>query len=414
MGNSKSILKDTYLYFFSKLIPGIAGISFLILLTRKIGLSEFGVYSLYFSQCNLIVSFCFGWLNQSELRYSTLPKSYNRPSHHILVLICLTMCFSIVFLLNQLDKYSTSSMFFSLYCIFSIGIFTYVKTLYQSQILPKKVLVLTNFQSLLFLIFPFLADLYFDVSSNLLLISTGSSFLLASLIIFFDKKFTEIIKIKFSYSNILKWLKFGIPVSIWSSLGLLLHYLDRFFINNYLDTINLGVYSTISEISIRIFSFLIFPITLAVHPRITKLWNEDKKLEAFTLINKSVNIIFLVLLIIGLIIVIFNNLFFSILNYGIPSLPESSKIIFLPLIMSGIFWQLSLLTHKVIELNEKTHLMIVFILFSVAINIIVNTLFISQYGIIVTALSSLASSFTYCLLTWIYSMYFIKSKVFKI
>ena len=413
MGNSKSIFKDTYLYFFSKLIPGLAGISFLILLTRKIGLSEFGVYSLYFSQCNLIVSFCFGWLNQSELRYSTLPKSYNRPSHYILVLICITMCFSIVFFLNQLDKYPSSSMPFSLYCIFSIGIFTYIKTLYQSQIMPKKVLVLTNFQSLLFLTFPFLADLYFDLSSNLLLVSTGSSFLLASLIFFLDKKFIEIIKIKLSYSNIFKWLKFGIPVSIWSSLGLLLHYLDRFFINKYLDAINLGVYSSISEISIRIFSFLIFPITLAVHPRITKFWNEDKKLEAFALINKSVKIIFLSLLIIGLVIVIFNNLFFSILNYGIPSLPESSKIIFLPLIMSGMLWQLSLLTHKAIELNEKTHLMIVFILFSVVINIIANTLFISQYGIIVTALSSLASSFIYCSLTWIYSMYFLKSKVFK-
>ena len=147
MGNSKSILNDAYLYFFSKLIPGLAGISFLILLTRKIGLSEFGVYSLYFSQCNLIVSFCFGWLNQSELRYSTLPKSYKRPSQYILVLICLIMCFSIVFFLNRLEKFSSGSMPFSLYCIFSIGIFTYTKTLYQSKIMPKKVLVLTNFQS---------------------------------------------------------------------------------------------------------------------------------------------------------------------------------------------------------------------------------------------------------------------------
>ena len=77
--------------------------------------------------------------------------------------------------------------------------------------------------------------------------------------------------------------------------------------------------------------------------------------------------------------------------------------------MSGMLWQLSLLTHKAIELNEKTHLMIVFILFSVAINILVNTLFISQYGIIVTALSSLASSFSYCILTWIYSLFFLKS-----
>ena len=203
-------------------------------------------------------------------------KSYKRPSHHILVLISLTMCFSILFFLNQLDEYFSSSMPLSFVLYFPNWDFY----LYQNSVsitnYAKKSSCIDKLPVFAFLTFPFLVDLYFDLSSNLLLVSTGSSFLLASLIFFLDKKFIEIIKIKLSYSNIFKWLKFGIPVSIWSSLGLLLHYLDRFFINKYLDTINLGVYSSISEISIRIFSFLIFPITLAVHPRITKFWNEDK------------------------------------------------------------------------------------------------------------------------------------------
>ena len=57
--------------------------------------------------------------------------------------------------------------------------------------------------------------------------------------------------------------------------------------------------------------------------------------------------------------------------------------------------------------------MIIFILFSVAINIIVNTLFISQFGIIATALSSLASSVQLLhILSDIFHVYH-KSKVFK-
>ena len=67
------------------------------------------------------------------------------------------------------------------------------------------------------------------------------------------------------------------PVSIWSSLGLLLPYLDRYYIAKYLDSEALGIYSSASELSIRVFSFFIFPFIMALHPRIIKMWNSGQK-----------------------------------------------------------------------------------------------------------------------------------------
>ncbi|SVB74288.1 uncharacterized protein METZ01_LOCUS227142, partial [marine metagenome] len=64
-----TIFKETFLYGLSKFIPGIAGLSAIIIFIRLVGSETYGQYSLILAQCNLLVAFCFGWLNQSQLRY---------------------------------------------------------------------------------------------------------------------------------------------------------------------------------------------------------------------------------------------------------------------------------------------------------------------------------------------------------
>ena len=96
------------------------------------------------------------------------------------------------------------------------------------------------------------------------------------------------------------------------------------------------------------------------------------------------------------------------LNIIIPSLSIESKKIILPLTAAGILWQLSFYTHKMIELKEKTYLMILFIIISILINIIGNSIFIEKFGIISTAYVSLLSSVIYCFFTTLYFFISIK------
>ena len=183
---------------------------------------------------------------------------------------------------------------------------------------------------------------------------------------------------------------------------MLLPYLDRYYIVKFLGTENLGIYSSVAELTIRSFSVLIFPITMALHPRITKFWNKDKRKYALGLINKSVFLFSILLLITLLIVSSFNDFIFLIINIIIPDIPISSKKIILPLILTGIMWQLSFLIHKIIELKEKTYLMILFIIFSLLTNLIGNNYFLPNYGIIATAYTSLASATIYCVFSFIY------------
>ena len=55
-----------------------------------------------------------------------------------------------------------------------------------------------------------------------------------------------------------KWLRFGIPISLWFAFGLALPYLDRFFIAHFLTPTDLGTYAGLQELLTRMFSFLVF------------------------------------------------------------------------------------------------------------------------------------------------------------
>ena len=197
-------------------------------------------------------------------------------------------------------------------------------------------------------------------------------------------------------------------MSIWGCLGLFLPYLDRLFILNYLSDELLGEYSTINELTFRAFSFLIFPFTMAIHPRIVKLWNNNKKKEVVLLVKTAIKAVMIIFVSTIMLIFFFENQFFYLLNIIIPSLSIESKKIILPLTAAGILWQLSFYTHKMIELKEKTYLMILFIIISILINIIGNSIFIEKFGIISTAYVSLLSSVIYCFFTTLYFFISIK------
>ena len=151
MNEIKLILKDSYYYFLSKIIPGIIAFIFLITFTRILGISLYGEYSLYFYKLNLFASFGFGWLLQSELRYGKSNKKKDIFSGHIFLFIFYSiLSSSIIFFFYE------KSFIVSIFFIFSIGVFSYLKTILQSNLLSKQVSLLVSLQSLLMIVIPYI------------------------------------------------------------------------------------------------------------------------------------------------------------------------------------------------------------------------------------------------------------------
>ena len=95
----------------------------------------------------------------------------------------------------------------------------------------------------------------------------------------------------------------------------------------------------------------------------------------------------------------------SKITIGIPVFNNESKSLILPLLSAGFLWQLSLLTHKMLELNEQTKLMIFAILPSLIINLIGNKIFLPYYGGIATAYTAFFSALIYFFITSIHCVF---------
>ena len=211
MNQSKAILNDSYKYLLSKFIPGIIGLLFVSIFTRVAGLSEYGKYSLLISQFNLVAALSYGWLIQSQLRYGSLRDNIEKPNILKLILFCSLITVPFIVLFNHLTPKLNFNFTISLICTISIGVFSYLKAVFQSELIPKQVLFLTLLQSIVYLSFPLMISFKLIIDSYLLIISTAFSFFISIIAILFLKSF--FLKSYFlDYSNKpvnnSKWLKF--------------------------------------------------------------------------------------------------------------------------------------------------------------------------------------------------------------
>ncbi len=408
MNNNKSYLyqlaKDTVYYSISKMIPGLAGLVFVILFFRLIGAEEYGKYSIIFSFANLIAAFSFGWLNQSILRYRSTFTS------RIKILSPISLGYiigiiSIIIFVNIISILQFSIIFSKQHVIFlslSIGIFNILKSTFQSEEQPNKVILITSFQSILMIISSIIILKTYDYSAEGLILGISFGYLIP--ILPYSKLFTSNIIAKKNIKKIKSFFNYGAPLSIWLGISLSLNFLDRYFIEYYYGPSLMGSYAGFSEFIIKIFSIFIFPITLAVHPILMNNWNKNKNIyEFFIKIFKASTIQIIICLIMLVPLYLYMDYFFYLIQIMIPELDNSMKEIMIPLFIGGFLWQLALVLHKPLEIEERTLVMVCCIMFSLATNLIGNIYFLPRFGIIATAYTMIFSASIYLVSSILYS-----------
>ena len=415
INNNKSylnqLLRDALYYSISKIIPGLTGLISVILFFRLIGAEEYGKYSIIFSFTNLISTFSFGWLNQSILRYRL---TYNS-SVKILSPILMGFIFGII----SVTLFVITTSIFEFPIIFSnksviflaisIGIFNIVKSTFQSEELPNKVILITSFQSILMIICSIiLIKLYNNDAKSLIL---GISFGYLIPILPYTKLFTSNVITKKNIKRIKPFFNYGAPLSLWLGISLSLNFLDRYFIEYYFGTSLMGSYAGFSEFIIRIFSIVIFPITLAVHPILMNKWNKNKNIHDSLMKLIQASLIQIIIFIIMLIpLSIFKDPFFYLIQTMIPELDNSMNKIMIHIFIGGFLWQIALVLHKPLEIEERTLIMVVCIIFSLLINLIGNIYFLPKFGILATGYIMIVSASTYIMSSILFSKSFRKLK----
>ena len=413
INNNKSylnqLLRDALYYSISKIIPGLTGLISIIIFFRLIGAEEYGKYSIIFSFTNLIATFSFGWLNQSILRYRL---TYNS-SVKILSPILMGFIFGII----SVTLFVITTSIFEFPIIFSnksviflaisIGIFNIVKSTFQSEELPNKVILITSFQSILMIICSIiLIKLYNNDAKSLIL---GISFGYLIPILPYTKLFTSNVITKKNIKRIKPFFNYGAPLSLWLGISLSLNFLDRYFIEYYFGSSLMGSYAGFSEFIIRIFSIVIFPITLAVHPILMNKWNKNKNIHDSLMKLIQASLIQIIIFIIMLIpLSFFKDSFFYLIQTMIPELDNSMNKIMIHIFIGGFLWQIALVLHKPLEIEEQTLIMVVCIILSLLINLIGNIYFLPKFGIVATGYIMIVSALTYIISSILFSKSFRK------
>ena len=414
------LIKDSFKYSVTKIIPGVMGLLAVIVFIRMIGAEEYGKYSVQLSFLMASSAFTVGWLNQSTLRYySKYQNDQQLPQIFFIGLVFSLLLGSLILVIGSLvtvhnQKFPLTSIGLALFL--ALCFFQFLSAVLRSQLRPNVVIIVTALQSILGLVLPLLLLWVLSPNHKYLLLGLAGSYIALPLV--FLALNIDRFKIfwpiahdsRHHYKLILsKFFRYGFPLSLWFGISLSLPFLDRFFIEYFYSFEVTGIYASFTDLVIRIFSILVFPLTLAAHPRIMSAWNNNNQSAAFTIWRKALQYQLGIFIILMAIVTMFTDQIFSLLMVVLPELNISYSYLLIPILIGGFLWQFALLCHKPLEMDQRTKLMVVLMLAALCVNLIGNIVYLPHYGIIATAYTYMASAGVYIIAV----IYFSRNK-FKI
>jgi len=411
-----ALLTDSLKYSLTKVLPGIVGLFSVILIIKIIGTEEYGKYSILYSFVLTLTAFCGGWLSQALLRYYPGNNDNKTIENQAIFGLLISVVFGILILLGIYIKkgnilFQYTNIFLVTFFFIAVLLYQFQISVYRSQIRPNMVVIVSSIQSILSLSMPLFFIYFFGSEVKYIILGLAIAYLAPTIKNLFLKTFS--IQKLFQYKEIsnpllFELFKFGWPLSIWLTISLSLQFFDRFFINYYFDNNLTGIFAGFYDLVVRTYSILIFPITMAVHPRMMSLWNKSIYSDAISILKIAMLIQFSIFSCIFIIA----NLFFEQISYILLWIfsdlnPEYFHLL-IPLLIGGFIWQFALLIHKPIELNKNTYLMLISIVIALIVNLFGNIVFLPKYGLIATAYTFIFSGTVYIISSMIISISFYK------
>jgi len=411
-----ALLTDSLKYSLTKVLPGIVGLFSVILIIKIIGTEEYGKYSILYSFILTLTAFCGGWLSQALLRYYPGNNDNKTIENQAIFGLLISVVFGILILLgiyiikgNILFQYT--NIFLVMFFFIAVFLYQFQISVYRSQIRPNMVVIVSSIQSILSLGIPLFFIYFFGSEVKYIILGLTIAYLAPTIKNLFLKTFSiqKLLQVKeISNPLLFELFKFGWPLSIWLTISLSLQFFDRFFINYYFDNNLTGIFAGFYDLVVRTYSILIFPITMAVHPRMMSLWNKSIYSDAISILKIAMLIQFSIFSCIFIIA----NLFFEQISYILLWIfsdlnPEYFHLL-IPLLIGGFIWQFALLIHKPIELNKNTYLMLISIVIALIVNLFGNIVFLPKYGLIATAYTFIFSGTVYIISSMIISISFYK------
>lgn len=389
-----AFLWDSISYFASKIVPGVMGLVSVPVFIRLIGLDQYGRFAVIVPLLMAIAGAGSGWIAQGILRFHPLatdgPQRLAVFDRAVKIGAGMSVLFTAAALAALLAgmRYSVGTILISL--VFCSSLLAYTIALSKLQAGLKAVSVLRRevLRSIAAFAIPVAIVAVTGAKRfELVVLGQAIAYTIALLPEFrspetVSKETADFIENELSISpqateTVWQIWHFGWAVGLWLLLSQLFPVIDRWVIHRFAGYRNAGIYSSLYEVAIRSFSFFVFPLTQAAHPRIMRSWNARQFAASYKIIRYSVLFQLVVFVaVFGLVYPFKHQITQLILGFDDPIGAQ-----LLPaLIVGGFLWQLALLLHKPMEIAHRTQAMLAAMMTVVVANVAGCFLLIPRFG----------------------------------
>lgn len=425
---TKKTISGISIVFVFYLFAALFAYFFRLLLSRNLSLTDFGLFFSLFAFASIFYTIRDFGVFQST--YYFIPRflatGNNQKIKAVLskvFKISILMTLLISFLIILLSKYLALNYFHiadnNIIILFFIGFifnafemsFMTLFNVFQSQILFS---AHNFFRSFLIFILTFISFKYFTGIYVPLVCGIIVYFviLVISSIIFFKKVFPQFFKVKESYFNYNKLIKFGIPATL-AVLGFnILTSIDTIILTYFRSLEDVGLYNAVLPI-ITLLLYLPNAISAVMYPMSIELWAK-KKLDTLNYAIERITKYTLIILIPASgILLIYPEITLNVL-FGAKFIPAQNALMILA--FGAVFLGISTINTHILSgiLGPKINIYI--FLFGAILNIVINLLLVPKYGIVGSALgTSITYFFIFIISSYLlYSTIKLKFRIFEI
>jgi len=393
--------KEVLKYLAGRLIPALVSLALIVLVIRYLGPVEYGRYSLLLYTALLVITLDFHWVQVSIRRFlGGMPRETNVVMSRFFDLTTLNALFStLLIVLIGLFYFHLGLVELALVALFTFLTHFYLfhQAILEAYHCSVRTAILEGTDQILVLI-ALLAGLFFFELRNFSVIFGSLVFGLAGVLLL-----RVVIRVRGLLTIDLKHLYwdsrfsgkvigFGYGIALWLFFSHLLMAADRFIIMEYFGYHDAGMYSGLKDLLFKLVTFASFPIYISYQSKISDQWNAHHQPEAWKTIKEAISFEILIFIIVFIIFMVFKPMLFD----NLLKIPELNFwLIYLPVLMASFLWQVALLFQRFLELVFKSSRILIAMGVCVALNIVLNLIFVPRNGMVASSIILLLTSLLY-------------------
>lgn len=375
----------------SKIFVSLINFAVLFISINWYGADEYSYYSLVYLFSLTVVTASSTWFTQAYLRFgysgvSEITSYYKLSNLFIFFFVLLYGFFSGSSILNTVIL---------LVLCFTQNMYLVGRVILQKLRRVRGYLVYDTLRMFLILLTSIVMYKFHPTHHSLILAFCIGNLLYSLIFLYQDtpnKNEKKVLKI-----NLRKWIKFGVPVSLWLTIASFQMFIDRWIVSYYEDASLTGNYAFYYDLILKVCALFVLPVANAIYP----IFIEKKKElppDGFLALVLA-GICFFIAIFAGGISLFLHEYVVAIfaLKYVFNSFTFS-------VFVAGIIlWQLAMIYHKPLELKGKTLVMVVNIAICMIISFVLNFTLFPVYGIDILPFSLFLSALLYLLFNLILS-----------